>query len=137
MPGVTQQSAKHPEYPVSLYRISTYCQVAGEYLSESGTKPSWHGLLSIFLLQVQCMPVRNYVHLKSWEECRMINDPIVEEVRRYRKEHAARYGNDLNRIVEALKKRERESHRIRLNPGPKLLIKNKSKYSCESVPPVP
>ncbi len=83
------------------------------------------------------MHVRNYVHLKSWEECRMINDPIVEEVRRYRKEHAARYGNDLNRIVEALKKRERESHRIRLNPGPKLLIKNKSKYSCESVPPVP
>ena len=24
----------------------------------------------------------------------MINDPIVEEVRRYRKEHAAQYGND-------------------------------------------
>ena len=37
----------------------------------------------------------------------MINDPIVEEVRRYRKEHAARYGNDLRRIVEALKKKER------------------------------
>ena len=31
----------------------------------------------------------------------MINDPIVEEIRRYRKEHAERYGNDLNRIVEA------------------------------------
>ena len=34
----------------------------------------------------------------------MIDDPIVEEIRRYRKEHAERYGNDLNRIVEALRK---------------------------------
>ncbi len=40
----------------------------------------------------------------------MINDPIVDEVRRYRKEHAARYGNDLNRIVEALRQKERESN---------------------------
>lgn len=53
----------------------------------------------------------------------MIDDPIVEEVRRYRKEHAAQYGNDLNRIVEALRKKERESTRIQLNPGPKLLLK--------------
>ena len=52
----------------------------------------------------------------------MINDPIVEEVRRYRKEHAARYGNDLNRIVEALRQKERESNHIQLNPGPKLLF---------------
>ncbi len=56
----------------------------------------------------------------------MINDPIVEEVRRYRREHAARYGNDLNRIVEALRKKERESHRILLNPGLKLINKEKS-----------
>jgi hypothetical protein len=54
----------------------------------------------------------------------MINDPIVEEVRLYRKEHAARYGNDLNRIVEALRKKEQESNRVRLNPGPKLLSKS-------------
>ena len=66
----------------------------------------------------------------------MINDPIVEEVRRYRKEHAARYGNDLNRIVEALKKRECKSHRIRLNPGPKLLIKKESECSGERVAPL-
>ena len=52
----------------------------------------------------------------------MINDPIVEEVRRYRKEHAAQYGNDLRRIVEALKKKESESNRILLNPGPKLPV---------------
>ncbi len=62
----------------------------------------------------------------------MINDPIVEEVRRYRKEHAARYGNDLRRIVEALKKRESESNRILLNPGPKLLMKEVSKLSVTS-----
>ncbi len=74
----------------------------------------------------------NYVHLKSWEECLMINDPIVEEVRRYRKEHAARYGNDLRRIVEALKKKETESNRILLNPGPKLLKKEVSEYSVTS-----
>jgi len=62
----------------------------------------------------------------------MINDPIVEEVRRYRKEHAARYGNDLRRIVEALKKKESESNRILLNPGPKLLMKEVSKLSVTS-----
>jgi hypothetical protein len=53
----------------------------------------------------------------------MINDPIVEEVRRYRKEHAAQYGNNLSRIVEALRNKERESTRVLLNPGPKLLLK--------------
>ena len=37
-----------------------------------------------------------------------------------------RYGNDLNRIVEALRKKERESHRILLNPRPKLINKEKS-----------
>ncbi len=34
----------------------------------------------------------------------MIEDPIVAEIRRHRKEHAAKYGNDLKRIVEALRK---------------------------------
>jgi hypothetical protein len=53
----------------------------------------------------------------------MINDPIVEEVRRYRQEHAALYGNNLSRIVEALRKKERDSNHIKLNPGPKLLLK--------------
>ncbi len=56
----------------------------------------------------------------------MINDPIVEEVRRYRKEHSQRYGNDLSRIVEALRKKECESTRIRLNPGPKYLFEENS-----------
>ena len=51
----------------------------------------------------------------------MIDDPIVEEIRRFRREHAAKYGNDLQRIVEALREKERLSDRVRLNPGPKLL----------------
>lgn len=52
----------------------------------------------------------------------MIEDPIVAEVRRHRKKHAAEHGNDLKRIVEALRKRERESKRNLLNPGPKLRL---------------
>lgn len=51
----------------------------------------------------------------------MIDDPIVEEIRRFRKEHAAAYGNNLQRIVEALREKERVSDRVRLNPGPKRL----------------
>lgn len=54
----------------------------------------------------------------------MIIDPIVEEIRRYRKEHAAKYGNNLKRIVEALREEEKKSKRIVLNPGPKMLLKN-------------
>ena len=51
----------------------------------------------------------------------MINDPIVEEVRKDRLEHAERYGFDLRRIAEALRDRERHfSHRI-INPGPKFI----------------
>ena len=49
----------------------------------------------------------------------MIEDPIVEEIRRHRKAHAAEHGNDLGRIVQALRRRERESDRPLLNPGPK------------------
>jgi hypothetical protein len=49
----------------------------------------------------------------------MIEDPIVAEIRRHRKAIAAKHGNDVRRIVEALRKRERESDRKVLNPGPK------------------
>lgn len=49
----------------------------------------------------------------------MIKDPIIEEIRQHRRAHAAEYGNDLGRIVQALRKRERESDRPVLNPGPK------------------
>ena len=51
----------------------------------------------------------------------MIGDPVVEEMRRHRKDHAAEHGNDLERIVQALREHERESDRPLLNPGPKPL----------------
>ena len=56
----------------------------------------------------------------------MINDPIVEEVRRFRKEHAAQFDNDLKKIVEDLRKKEKESTHTQLSPGPKLLLKKVS-----------
>ena len=51
----------------------------------------------------------------------MIDDPIVEEIRRYRNEHAARYGNDIHRICEALREKERKSGRKYVNRGPRML----------------
>ena len=43
----------------------------------------------------------------------MKNDPIVEEIRNYRSDHAAKYGNDLDRIFLAIKEKERKHlHRV-------------------------
>jgi hypothetical protein len=49
----------------------------------------------------------------------MNEDPIVAEIRRIRKGIADEHGNDIRRIAEALRARERESVRKVLNPGPK------------------
>lgn len=49
----------------------------------------------------------------------MIDDPIVDEIHRFRKEHAAKYGNDLKRIVEALQDFERASGREYVNFEPR------------------
>ena len=38
-----------------------------------------------------------------------MNDPIVEEVRRYRMEHTRKCGGDLTRICEDLRRLQRES----------------------------
>nr|VFJ66742.1 MAG: hypothetical protein BECKFW1821B_GA0114236_11211 [Candidatus Kentron sp. FW] len=51
----------------------------------------------------------------------MIEDPIVAEVRKFREEHAATHGHDINRIAQALREREKQSTRPLLNPGPKYL----------------
>lgn len=51
----------------------------------------------------------------------MLPDPIVEEIRRIRRAHEAKYENDLDRIVEALREEERASTHVFLNPGPKML----------------
>lgn len=53
----------------------------------------------------------------------MINDPIVEEVRRFRKEHAKQYGNDLRSIVNDLREKENSSKRTILCPGPKMILR--------------
>lgn len=55
----------------------------------------------------------------------MFPDPIVEEIHEIRKAHAAKYGNDLDRIVEALREDERASSYVFVNPGPKLLVSGK------------
>lgn len=52
----------------------------------------------------------------------MIEDPIVEEMRKHREEHASTYGHDLRRIIAALQEREAQSKRPVLNPGPKYLL---------------
>ncbi len=38
----------------------------------------------------------------------MKDDPIVEEIRRLRSAHAAKYGNDLDRIFAAIKEEEKK-----------------------------
>jgi len=53
----------------------------------------------------------------------MIKDPIVKEIRQYRQEHAAIYGNNLDRIIEALRFKEQESKHNFINPGPKKILR--------------
>jgi hypothetical protein len=50
-----------------------------------------------------------------------MNDPIVEEVRRYRKEHTRRFGGDLKLICEDLRRIQRESGCKVVRRPPKLL----------------
>lgn len=52
----------------------------------------------------------------------MIEDPIVKEIRKYRREHSEKYGHDLNRICDALKKKEKESGKKVVNLEPRLLL---------------
>ena len=48
----------------------------------------------------------------------MKDDPIVEEIRRVRSAHAARYGNDLDRIFAAIKESEKKSTAKLVNREP-------------------
>ena len=41
----------------------------------------------------------------------MIDDPIVNEIRRIRRDYAEQFQNDLHAICEDLRRQERESHR--------------------------
>jgi hypothetical protein len=74
-----------------------------------------------------------FTRRKSLEEQQTMNDPIVEEVRWFRKEHAAQHGNDVNRIAAALRKKEQASEKEYLNPGPKPLRKKPVDLSSQKV----
>ncbi len=52
----------------------------------------------------------------------MNNDPIVEEIRRIREEHAARFHYDLDAIYRDLKKREVESGRTYIRYQPRVWV---------------
>jgi hypothetical protein len=57
----------------------------------------------------------------------MNEDPIVAEIRNRRKEHAARYGNDLAAICAALREQEAKSSRPVVNrPAKRFLPKTGS-----------
>ncbi|MCC6126464.1 MAG: hypothetical protein IT426_16010 [Pirellulales bacterium] len=50
-----------------------------------------------------------------------MNDPIVEEVRRYRMEHTRKFGGDLFRICEDLRRLQQESGCEIVRRPPKLI----------------
>ena len=58
-----------------------------------------------------------------------MNDPIVEEVRRYRMEHTQKFGGDLARICEDLRRVQSESHGQVVRRPPKRLEKPKREAS--------
>lgn len=52
----------------------------------------------------------------------MIDDPIVEEIRRYRQEHAAKYDNDLEKICAALRAQQAKSGKTVVSRGPRPIL---------------
>ncbi len=52
----------------------------------------------------------------------MYLDPIVEEIRYYRKKHSEKDNNNLDKIFDTLKKVEQKSKRKIINLGPKELL---------------
>jgi hypothetical protein len=50
-----------------------------------------------------------------------MKDPIVEEVRKYRMEHTQRFGGDLHRICEDLRKEEEKYKNRLVHFGPRKL----------------
>jgi hypothetical protein len=61
----------------------------------------------------------------------MWNDPIVDEVRKIREEHAARFNYDLERIFQDLKEQERQSGREVVSLAPKRPLEVAAKRSTE------
>jgi hypothetical protein len=61
----------------------------------------------------------------------MWKDPIVEEVRRIREEHAARFGYDLKAIYEDLKEAESRSGRRLVSLPPKRVGEGQGERASE------
>jgi hypothetical protein len=57
----------------------------------------------------------------SYFTARLMNDPIVSEVRRHRMEHTRKFGGDLKLICEDLRRIQRESGYQVVHRSPKLL----------------
>jgi hypothetical protein len=53
----------------------------------------------------------------------MKSDPIVEEIRKHRQAHAARFNFDIAEICRALREVEKNSTRPIVNHPPRLLLK--------------
>ncbi len=51
----------------------------------------------------------------------MLDDPIVEEIRRVRQAHASQFANDITAIVADIRRLERESGRHYVNFPPRRL----------------
>lgn len=49
----------------------------------------------------------------------MWNDPIIDEIHKTRDQHAAKFGHDMRRIFEDLKRQEKESGLITVSLPPK------------------
>jgi dTDP-4-amino-4,6-dideoxygalactose transaminase len=67
----------------------------------------------------------------------MIKDTIVEEIRKYRTEHAERYDNDLKKICEALRRQEKASQKEFVHFGPNLLQSKQGSSKQSAVSPLP
>ena len=63
-----------------------------------------------------------------------MNDPIVDEIRRVRDAHAARFGYDLDAIFRDIKEQEKSSGRKFVSFPPRSLEPNKA---LQSVAPAP
>ena len=53
----------------------------------------------------------------------MFQDPIVKEIRSFRKQHSEKYGNNLDEIFKAIKKSEKKSGKKFINLKPVLTNK--------------
>jgi hypothetical protein len=62
----------------------------------------------------------------------MHEDPIVAEIRKFRAEHAEKYGHDLDRICNALREQQAKSKRKVVTRSPRLLLKQTGSSSGDS-----